>query len=49
LVGSQPLDFEPGTEHSCTNVGFMLLGMVIERVTGSTYADYLTSEVLRLA
>jgi CubicO group peptidase (beta-lactamase class C family) len=30
-------------------VGFMLLGMVIERVTGFTYADYLTSEVLRLA
>jgi CubicO group peptidase (beta-lactamase class C family) len=47
LVASQPLDFEPGTGHSYSNVGFMLLGVVIERVTGTSYADYLTSEVLR--
>jgi D-alanyl-D-alanine carboxypeptidase len=47
LVASQPLDFEPGTGHSYSNVGFMLAGVVIERVTGSTYAHYLTNEVLR--
>jgi D-alanyl-D-alanine carboxypeptidase len=47
LVASQPLDFEPGTGHSYSNVGFMLAGAVIEQVTGTTYADYLTSEVLR--
>jgi D-alanyl-D-alanine carboxypeptidase len=47
LVASQPLDFEPGTGHSYSNVGFMLAGVVIERVTGTTYADYLTNEVLR--
>jgi D-alanyl-D-alanine carboxypeptidase len=47
LVASQPLDFEPGTGHSYSNVGFMLAGVVIERVTRTTYADYLTDEVLR--
>lgn len=47
VVASQPLDFEPGTEHSYSNVGFILLGLVIERATGTTYADYLTNEVLR--
>jgi D-alanyl-D-alanine carboxypeptidase len=47
LVASQPLDFEPGTGHSYSNVGFMLAGVVIERVTGTTYADHLTNEVLR--
>jgi D-alanyl-D-alanine carboxypeptidase len=47
LVASQPLDFEPGTEHSYSNVGFMVAGLVIEQVTGTTYADYLTGEVLR--
>ena len=47
LVASQPLDFEPGTGHSYSNVGFMLAGVVIERVTGTTYTDYLTSEVLK--
>jgi D-alanyl-D-alanine carboxypeptidase len=47
LVASQPLDFDPGTGHSYSNVGFMLAGAVIEQVTGTTYADYLTNEVLR--
>jgi D-alanyl-D-alanine carboxypeptidase len=47
LVASQPLDFEPGTGHSYSNVGFMLAGDVIERVTGTTYTDYVTNEVLR--
>jgi D-alanyl-D-alanine carboxypeptidase len=47
LVASQPLDFEPGTGHSYSNVGFMLAGVVIEQATGTTYADYLTNEVLR--
>lgn len=46
LVASQPLDFEPGTGHSYSNVGYMLAGAVIERVTGTTYEDYLTDEVL---
>ena len=47
LVASQPLDFEPGSGHSYSNVGYMLAGMVIERVAGTTYAEYLTNEVLR--
>ena len=46
LVASQPLDAEPGTEHSYSNVGFILLGIVIEQVTGTTYADYLHEEIL---
>jgi D-alanyl-D-alanine carboxypeptidase len=47
LVASQPLDFEPGTGHSYSNVGYMLAGVVIEQATGTTYADYVTNEVLR--
>jgi D-alanyl-D-alanine carboxypeptidase len=47
LVASQPLDFEPGSGHSYSNVGFMLAGVVIEQVTGTPYADYVTSKVLR--
>ena len=47
LVASQPLDFEPGTGHSYSNVGYILAGAVIEEVTGTTYADYLKEEVLR--
>ena len=47
LVASQPLDFEPGTGHSYSNVGYILAGMLIEEVTGTTFADYVTEEVLR--
>lgn len=47
LVAPQPLDFEPGTGHSYSNVGYMLAGAVIEQVTRTTYPDYLTNEILR--
>jgi CubicO group peptidase (beta-lactamase class C family) len=46
LVGSQPLDFEPGTEHSYSNVGYILAGKLIEEVTGTRYADYVAKEIL---
>ena len=46
LVASQPLDFEPGTGHSYSNVGFIIAGMVIEEATGTTYGDYVTDEIL---
>lgn len=38
---SQPLLDPPGTRWNYTNSGFYLLGLVIEAVTGSSYADYL--------
>ena len=47
LVASQPLDFEPGTQHSYSNMGFVLLGAVIEHVTGTSYGDYVRDEILR--
>ena len=33
-----PMDFAPGTKFSYDNQGYVLLGMVIERVTGKTWA-----------
>ena len=37
LVGKKPLDFTPGTEFSYSNTGYMMLGYLIEKVTGRTY------------
>ena len=34
-----PLDFDPGTQFSYSNYGFMVLARVIERVTGMKYED----------
>jgi CubicO group peptidase (beta-lactamase class C family) len=42
-----PLDFTPGTRSAYSNFGFLLLGRVIERVTGQTYENYVKQFVLR--
>jgi CubicO group peptidase (beta-lactamase class C family) len=36
-----PLDFEPGTEFKYSNTGYLLLGWIIERVSGQTYREFL--------
>lgn len=38
--------FVPGTAYHYSNTGYTLLGEVIERVSGQSYQDYLTNEVL---
>ncbi len=43
----RPLDFEPGTEAHYSNFGFVLLGLVIERVTGSPYVQAVEQITLR--
>lgn len=42
-----PLRFEPGSAWSYSNSGYYLLGLIIERVTGRAYYDYLRDEVLK--
>jgi CubicO group peptidase (beta-lactamase class C family) len=36
---NEPLDFEPGTKFSYSNSGFDLLGIIIEKVTSSSYGE----------
>ena len=43
---TQPLDFDPGQGYAYSNFGYCLLGRVIEAVTGQSYEDYVTQEVL---
>lgn len=42
----QPPYFEPGTGWHYSNTGYVLLGMIVERATGSTYAAELESRIL---
>ncbi len=44
LFQDQPFEFEPGTRWSYNNSGYYLLGMVIERASDLSYADYLGQE-----
>ncbi len=41
----KPPNFEPGTGCRYCNVGYVLLGLMIERATGMTYRDYVMSRV----
>lgn len=45
LVAGRPLAFEPGSRFSYSNSGFILLGAVIEKVTGQRYEDYVRKAV----
>jgi CubicO group peptidase (beta-lactamase class C family) len=41
-----PLLFEPGTQFSYSNSNYIVLGAIIERVTGQSYATYMQRAVL---
>ncbi|NJP06026.1 MAG: beta-lactamase family protein [Chloroflexaceae bacterium] len=40
-----PLAFAPGEMYSYDNSGYVLLGLIIERVSGQSYADFLQSAI----
>jgi D-alanyl-D-alanine carboxypeptidase len=48
LVLQNPtLDFPPGTSASYSNTGYVLLAMIVERLTGMTFADFLDANVFQ--
>lgn len=49
LYGSRPPAFAPGSRYEYSNYGYVLLGAVIERVTGLSYYDYVDRHIYRVA
>lgn len=49
LLRNKPLIFEPGKGWKYGNSGYYILGHIIERISGQTYGDYLTSQIFRRA
>jgi CubicO group peptidase (beta-lactamase class C family) len=45
LFKYKPLDFRPGTSWSYSNSGYILLGMIIEKVTGQSYFQVVTENI----
>lgn len=41
----KPLDFEPGTKFSYSNSGYIVLGYILEKVSGQTYAEFLQKNI----
>jgi CubicO group peptidase (beta-lactamase class C family) len=46
-MNGQELQHDPGTTYAYSNYGYLLLGRVIERVTGVVYETFVIDEVLR--
>jgi CubicO group peptidase (beta-lactamase class C family) len=44
LVANEPFDFKPGDAYRCNNSGYFLLGMIIEKLSGKPYGQYLKDE-----
>jgi D-alanyl-D-alanine carboxypeptidase len=47
LIATEPLLTEPGTRWSYSNTGYFLLGMLIEKLSGRSYASYLDEEIFQ--
>jgi CubicO group peptidase (beta-lactamase class C family) len=45
LYGARGPEFPPGTDHRYSNYGFVLLGDIIEHVSGQSYYDYVDQHV----
>ncbi|KAA6465523.1 beta-lactamase family protein [Acidobacteria bacterium AB60] len=45
LVRGKPLDFEPGTKFYYSNTNYVLLGEIIEHVSGMPYATFLRQNI----
>jgi CubicO group peptidase (beta-lactamase class C family) len=44
---NKPLDFDPGTQYSYCNSGYILLGLIIEKVTGKPYQVVVRNFILK--
>jgi N-acyl-D-amino-acid deacylase len=49
FIMGEPLDFAPGAEARYSNVGYIILGQVIEKVSGQPYETYVRKQVLEPA
>jgi CubicO group peptidase (beta-lactamase class C family) len=47
IVETIPLAFPPGTSYSYSNLGFLTLGILIHKVTGQFYGDFLQERIFR--
>lgn len=48
LANEVKLEFEPGAELSYSNTGYILLGLVIESVSGQEYANFLEDRIFKI-
>lgn len=47
LFKDKPLEFEPGERWLYNNSGYILLGAILEKLTGKTYEDFVEQEIFK--
>ena len=45
LFRDKPLDFQPGEKWNYSNSGYLLLGYLIEKISGQSYADFVKQNI----
>jgi CubicO group peptidase (beta-lactamase class C family) len=45
LFADKPLEFEPGTSQRYSNAGYIVLGLIIEKLSGEKYRDYVQHHI----
>ena len=46
IIKNKPLEFSPGEKTEYSNSGYVILGYIIEKVSGSSYEDFLQENIL---
>jgi CubicO group peptidase (beta-lactamase class C family) len=49
FFAGKPLQFEPGKEFSYSNAGMIVAGLIVERVSGQSYFDYVREHIYKPA
>jgi CubicO group peptidase (beta-lactamase class C family) len=49
LFASKPLQFEPGTKQQYSNGGYIVLGAIVEKLSGKDYYDYVRENIFKRA
>ena len=49
LYGKRDVEYEPGSRWRYSNYGFLLLGVLIEKVSGQSYYDYVRDHIFKPA
>jgi CubicO group peptidase (beta-lactamase class C family) len=45
LFAGQPAEFEPGAKRRYSNAGYVVLGLIVEKLSGTTYYDYVQQQI----
>lgn len=47
FIKDKPLDFSPGTNYHYSNTNYVMMGLIIEAVTGMSWEDFVTAAILK--